>query len=431
MHRNIKPYFILIFLLTSLLATGQKMINSPYSRFGPGVIERQGILKSRAMGGAGIALRDPVSINYLNPASYSSIDTNSFVFDFGIEYQLNILDNNNETYQSDDINFHHLALAIPINKWMGFATGIFPYSNGYYNIIKTVTENDTEFDPLIGEYQNTHKGSGSYNTYFAGIGLSPIRNLSIGVNFTYLFGYIERDNLYLFTGDNNQFNNLSSENIRLYGYNFDYGIQYTVNLKNDFFASAGFTYSMKKRYNSEYENLFTRYAPFQSSEYSFDTLNYVFDKNSSVDLPRKIGMGIAFGKKDFFMVTADYTMTEWDRVSFHGYEEYLVNSSSFNLGAELIPDKNANFNYLNRIEYRLGGFFSNSQLVVNGEQLNEFGITFGAGLPMNRSNSKVNLFVEYLKRSGSLDNDLHDENCLTVGVSLNLYDYWFVKQKYK
>lgn len=414
-----------------MMVMGQKMINSPYARFGPGIIEQQGILKSRSMGGAGIAMTDPVSINYLNPASYSSIDTNSFVFDFAIEYQTNILKDKEYSYSSDDINFHHLAMAFPITKWLGFATGIFPYSNGYYNLIKTVTENDVEYNPVIGEVQNTHKGAGSYNNFYAGFGISPFRNLSLGVNFTYLFGNIERDNLYLFTDDNNQFNNLSSENIRVYGFDFKYGIQYSVNLKNDLFASAGLTYSMKRTYNSEYKKIFLRYAPYQGSEYSVDTLFYVYDDNGSVELPQEMGMGIAFGKKDLFLLAADYTMTNWNEVSFHGYEEYLVNSSTIKLGAEFIPDKNANYNFLKRIEYRLGGFVTDGHLMVNGEQLNEFGITFGAGLPMNRSKSRVNLHIEYLSRKGSLDSGLHIENCWTVGLSLNLYDYWFMKQKYK
>jgi len=430
MRKHTIIFILAIFISSSLMVKGQKMINSPYARFGPGIIEQQGILKTRSMGGAGIALRDPVSINYLNPASYNSIDTNSFVFDFGLEYQANILVDDNSRYYSDDINFHHLAMAFPITKWMGMAVGIVPYSNGYYNLNKTVTEIDPEYDPIIGEYENTHKGTGSYNNFFAGLAVSPFRNLSLGVNFSYLFGKIERDNLYLFTDDNNQFNNLSSENIRVYGYNFEYGLQYSLNLKNDLIASVGFIYSMKKGYNSEYESIFTRYAPYQSSEYSVDTLSYSYDKDTMVELPQKMGVGLAFGKKDLFLITADYTMTNWNQVTFHGYEEYLVNSSAFKLGAEFIPDKNANYNYLNRIEYRLGGYVSNSHLMVNGEQLKEFGITFGTGLPMRRSKSKINFHVDYLKRKGSLDNGLHTENCVTVGISLNLYDNWFIKQKY-
>ncbi len=406
------------------------MVNSPYSRFGPGLIEAQGSFKSLSMGGAGIALRDPLSINYLNPASYSSLDTNSFVFDFGLEYKSNILTAGDNTYYSDDINFHHLAMAFPITKWMGFAAGITPYSNGYYNLENTVTEDDAAYDPVIGEYENSHKGSGSYNSVFAGLGLSPVKNLSIGVNFTYLFGNIERDNLFLFTGDNKQFNNISSEDIRMYGFNFDYGIQYSAELKNDYFAAIGLSYSMKKAYNSEYENIFARYAPYSGSDYSVDTLSYEADDNSKIELPREMGFGISFGKKDVFIVAGDYILTNWGEVSFPGYEDYLTNSSTFKLGAQYIPDKNANYNYLNRVEYRLGGHISSSHLVVNGERLKEFGITFGTGLPLNRTKSRINLHIGYLNRKGSPENGLHSENSLTVGLSLNFYDYWFIKQKY-
>ena len=48
------------------------------------------------MGGIGIgtSLRDNSSIFFSNPASYSSLDTNSFVFDFGLDYSKNILSDN-------------------------------------------------------------------------------------------------------------------------------------------------------------------------------------------------------------------------------------------------------------------------------------------------------------------------------------------------
>lgn len=430
MYRYLKIFIIIIFLLPSLLASGQKMVNSPYSRFGPGIIETQGSLKSLSMGGAGIALRDPNTINYLNPASYSSLDTNSFVFDFGFEYKANMLDSEDNTYYSDDINFHHLALAFPITNWMGFATGIVPYSNGYYNLVNTVTEGDAAYNPVIGEYENSHKGSGSYNNFFAGLGISPVKNLSIGVNFTYLFGNIERDNLFLFTDDNRQFNNISSENVRLYGYNLDYGVQYSAELKNDYIAAIGLSYSMKQAYTSEYEKIFARYAPYSGSDYSVDTLNFESGDNRTIELPREMGLGLSIGKKDVFLVAADYIMTNWGEVSFPDYEQYLVNSSTYRLGAQYIPDKNANYNYFNRVEYRLGGHISNSHLVVNGERLKEFGITFGAGLPLNRTRSRINLHIGYLNRSGSFENGLHSENSLTVGISLNFYDNWFVKQKY-
>ena len=66
-------------------ANGQKLINSPYSRFTIGTLEPVGSFRNLGMGGIGTALRDNSSISYSNPASYSSLDTNSFIFDFGAE----------------------------------------------------------------------------------------------------------------------------------------------------------------------------------------------------------------------------------------------------------------------------------------------------------------------------------------------------------
>lgn len=72
-------------------ATGQKLVNSPYSRFNLGTMEPAGSFRSLGMGGIGIALQDNNTIYFSNPASYSSLDTNSFIFDFGLDYSKNIL----------------------------------------------------------------------------------------------------------------------------------------------------------------------------------------------------------------------------------------------------------------------------------------------------------------------------------------------------
>ena len=99
-------------------------------------------------------------------------------------------------------------------------------------------------------------------------------------------------------------------------------------------------------------------------------------------------------------------------------------------GIEFIPDKLSVYNYLDRVEYRLGGHVTDNYLVINGEQVKEFGISFGVGLPTKRSWSKLNLFFDYNSRGGSLSNGLHRENIYSFGLSLNFYDYWFLKAKY-
>jgi hypothetical protein len=49
---------------------------------------------------------------------------------------------------------------------------------------------------------------------------------------------------------------------------------------------------------------------------------------------------------------------------------------------------------------------------------------------LRRGMSKVNLYFDFTRKTGSTLNNLHTENYYTMGISLNLYDWWFLKRKY-
>jgi len=428
MLRYLKIFLFL--LLTTQISVGQKLVNSPYARFGPGLLEPAGSFKSLSMGRTGVANRDPLNITYQNPASYSSLDTNSFVFDFGIDYRTIDLDNGTDTYRSDDMNFHHLIMGFPLGRRAGFATGIAPYSSGYYNINFTVDSDDPDYDPIIGETDERHKGVGGYNKFFFGIGVNPVAGLSVGANMTYLFGKVDRINSYRFIDDNTAFDNNSSESVRINGYNFDFGAQYQLMLKNDLSAIAGVSYSTASKYKGETKSLTALYSGASSSIYSVDTLLYDANDDDVVKLPGNISFGLSLSKKNKFLVTSEFSVSQWSKAEFLGHESYFVNRSSMKLGAEYIPDYYANYNFLNRVVYRVGGHITNSHLMVNEEQLKEFGITFGLGLPLRRSNSRINTYFEYGNRGGILEKGLHKETFYNFGLSFNFYDYWFIKRKY-
>src|SRR5659263_142974 len=114
--RNKLITVIFISLLScAYTASGQKLINTPFSRFNIGTLEPQGSFRSLGMGSVGTAMRDNSSIYFTNPASFSSLDTNSFVFDFGIDYGRNFISDGVSKYSSDDLNFHHLIIGFPLS----------------------------------------------------------------------------------------------------------------------------------------------------------------------------------------------------------------------------------------------------------------------------------------------------------------------------
>ena len=57
----------------------QSDVNSIYSRFGIGDLNDQRMSAQTGLGGLSIGLRMPNTINMVNPASYTAIDTLSFL----------------------------------------------------------------------------------------------------------------------------------------------------------------------------------------------------------------------------------------------------------------------------------------------------------------------------------------------------------------
>ena len=189
--KSISAILISLYLF-SFTVSGQKQINSPYARFNLGNLEPSSSVKSLGMGGIGIGMKSGTSVFFENPASYSNIDTNTFIFDIGIDYGIIKLKDDQNHFKSDDINFSHLMMAFPIKKGFGFAFGVVPMSNGYYKLSETVLKNSPAYDPLVGEYSSAHNGDGGFHNLFVGTGLKVTKKLSLGVNMTVLFGQVTR-----------------------------------------------------------------------------------------------------------------------------------------------------------------------------------------------------------------------------------------------
>jgi hypothetical protein len=417
---------ISLFLITSS-AYSQKLINSPYSRFNIGTLEPSGSFRSQGMGGISVGMRDNSSIYFANPASYSSIDTNSFVFDFGLDYSRNKMTDGVSSFTTEDANFDHLLMGLPITKGFGFAVGMVPVSNGYYKMAESVLQSDPGYDPSVGEYSTYHAGEGGLTNVFLGSGIKLNKNFSVGVNMNILFGQIKRVNQFAFADYYNVYNNNSTERLQIGGVNFDYGIQYFVPIKKDFFFNAGASFSSGKYLNSKYENYIFRYTAYST----VDTISYVADNSKSTYLPGGLKLGISFGKINKLTAGFDYITTKWSKSKIPGSSGYAADTKSFLFGLEFIPDKFSNYSFIKRMEYRVGGHVGSNYLIINNEQVKEIGASVGIGIPMMRSLSKTNLFFDYTRKNGSALNNLHTENYYTVGISLNLYDFWFYKQKYE
>jgi hypothetical protein len=409
----------------SFTATGQKLINSPYSRFNIGTLEPAGSFRSLGMGGLETGMRDNNSIFFSNPASYSSLDTSSFVFDFGLDYSKIKLSDGVSKYSSDDMNFDHLLMGFPIAKGWGVALGIVPLSNGYYQMTETIQEGDPGYNAMVGGYSTYHAGEGGFTNFFLGSGIRINKNFSVGANMKVIMGQVRRLNEFVFNDFYYTYHDNSTERLQLSGINFDYGLQYSTPIKKDYFFNAGISLSSGKNYNSKFDHIVFKYTAYSTS----DTISYVSDDSTKAFIPGTLKAGISFGKINKLTVGIDFSTTKWSTAKIPGPSGYAADTKSWIFGAEYIPDRFSNYSYLKRIAYRVGGHIEDNYLIVNGEQIKEYGATIGLGIPM-RTFSRTNLFFDFTRKTGSAANGLHNENYYTMGVSLNLYDWWFIKKKY-
>ena len=90
-------------------------------------------------------------------------------------------------------------------------------------------------------------------------------------------------------------------------------------------------------------------------------------------------------------------MTNWSSAKIPGSPNYAADSRSYRVGIEYIPDKYSNYSLIKRLEYRVGGHIGKTYLIINDDQVKEYGVSFGLGIPMRRTYSRTNFFFDFTK----------------------------------
>jgi len=431
----IKKYFLIIatIILTSTYSFSQNITNSPYTLFGIGEIDRNGFNNSKAMGGLATGLRKQNQINYMNPAAISSQDTMSFILDIGINGITKNMKSSTESSEFTDFAFDHLAISFPIKKWWFAAIGVTPYSKIGYDIQQL-----EDFGPIdTVQMHYDYYGNGGINQLFFSNSFKILDNLSIGANLNYLFGSLEQYNMV--------FNDLSTsstvivDKIAIKKLSYDIGLQYYNTIQNKYFYNIGITYSGNTAFNSEKKNyvLNTPYnwtelniVDYLNNNYTIDTIKSSVDSKYNVEIPDRYSFGLSAGVDNKLIIGFDYSYQDWSNVnSINDNDAYGVDQH-FNFGIEYIPNKYTLRNYYKKINYRAGAYLNDSYLKLEGEQIRNYGITFGLGFPIANQRTSINISCAFGKR-GTTSNGLIEENYTAFGINLTLYDFWFIKRKFQ
>ncbi|MBO7272918.1 MAG: hypothetical protein J6U89_08595, partial [Bacteroidaceae bacterium] len=102
-------FAILTILIAFVGAKADNGINSPYSRYGLGILANQSLGINRQMGGLGYGLRSDSYINIVNPASFSQADTLTMLFEAGFSLQDVYFKENGKGTNALNASFDYIA----------------------------------------------------------------------------------------------------------------------------------------------------------------------------------------------------------------------------------------------------------------------------------------------------------------------------------
>lgn len=412
--RILKSFLILVLLASTLLADG----GSLYTRKGIGDLYFALNARRFALGGGALALNNVTDISNLNPAGWNSIKKTRF--EIGMYYNAMNLSNSTGSVNYSQTNLSGFSIALPIDTAKGIVltAGLIPYSNVQYEVSSTST------DPIVGKFTTTFEGNGGINTIYTGLSLHLPLDFSIGAAFEYYYGKIEYNSKIII--DSTAYGDgifKNSGNFQGTGMNLglispDLSKIFGSKDITDFRLAVTFNYVFNmKRDSSEISG-------------NTDSTYTSFSTNQKVKMPSRLGLGATAKLFNRYRVVADYFFQPFEDFTIENKKlSVYKNMNRYSVGMEYTnpsPDRDS---FWDKIAYRLGFSYEESQYIYNSTSLNQYAIYAGISIPVGDIKllgdvSTLDLGFQYGSR-GTTSSNLIKENFFMFNIGFSLGELWF------
>ncbi|MFK8045873.1 MAG: hypothetical protein AB8B72_10285 [Crocinitomicaceae bacterium] len=453
MHNCKKALFFLSAILFLGSSYAQKGTQSPYSVYGLGDLRSGKYAYFNALGGAQIANTDSTIVTQSNPASYAGIMRNRPIFQVGLNGAFSSLNTSDASAQTRHFGLDQFQLGLPIGKNFGASFGLTPFSSTGYLITNSILEG---VDTVA---QKINEGKGTLSNFHVGVGykhkIGKKTSLSIGFNINYLFGESERIQSYEYRSSEAYHSRVKYTTF-LNDFKFDLGFLYEQKLYRSSYSIGG-SISPSASIDGTSESVAFAYSQSFYQNYSSliaisDTALFLTDIAGEATIPLSFKIGGEYRIKPcpgsnlsyLIILKGEYNQQNWSnfKSNFNGSDadSNLTDRQQYKFGFEYTPSAGAKSNnnlvpYMAKLHYRFGANYTLSEINIENTQLQNYGISFGLGIPVlnGNSNTNLNLGITY-NAFGTTENNLIRENNLglSFGVSISpgVYDRWFMKRKY-
>ena len=421
-----KKFSVAFLCLLSYGLFAQNGTISPYSFFGIGDLRDGGTVENQMMGGLRM-YADSIHINLRNPAAYS--DLRLTAYSVGLSHREFRLKDFTEEQNTSVTNLDYLAIGLPISDKVGVGFGLLPYSSVGYNLRqeRLNASNDT--------ITNIFSGQGGLNRVYLSVGFKALKQLTLGATINYNFGNLEYQRIQ--TVQDVQFGTLDQRSSRINGFDFNYTANYASKFseKLTLYGHLGANTQVNLVSSNEQE-----VGSFSTQNgQSIETINVDLTaqdlKNTELKIPTIFTAGLGLGENKKWFLGAEYStqqMSDFENAFLRIDNIEYQDASTIAVGGYYIPDYTSFSNIFNRLTYRAGLRYDQTGMVVNGKEINNFGITFGFGIPLVGVGvdqfSNLNVGFE-LGRRGTTAANLVEESYFKVNLGLSLNSKWFRKRQ--
>lgn len=445
MNISRKRFFLLIALLTITLGISAQQVgsNSPYGRYGYGLLSNPTFGASEGMGGISYGLRRSQQVNPFNPASYSELDSLTFIFDMGVSGHMARMKDDFNKRDFYNGNLDYAAMQFPLFRNMGGSIGLLPYSKVGYNF-------GTPRSLSNIQYLETYRGTGGLSQIYGGIAWVPVRNFSVGANVSYLFGNFTHSSLITPVTSGAEIGE-TKHMFSIRDFKYDFGTQFTFPMATRNALTVGAVYSpkltakadvrpSKMMYSADpYQNPYTRPTQILPS----DTL-----LAQNFQLPHTFGLGFTYTRNNL-LFGLDGTYQLWDGLDYPDALDGMTKDTRFNnayrlnAGLEYVVNP-VSQNFFERIRFRGGLSFANSYTQINvynpetSQQAGiggykEYGVNIGLGLPfhdyLTGHVSMLNIAFGYTRQQPDM-NFMIKQDMFKISINMNINEFWFFKRQF-
>ncbi len=372
-----------------------------------------------AQGEIGIGTPTIWHINSQNPANlvYNTFST----FQLGLNVDRRNFSGEDISGSGTDGGLRFLGYAFPImaGKWSS-SFGILPYSSVSYN---TFSEGEIPGTNGSVSQVSDNRGEGGLTNFYWSNGFRIKEKLLVGLKMNYTFGSIKKTSIISIGGTDVPFSAATYEELESYSdFNFLFGLGYRHKMTEEKYLNFGATYSPKSPINGNSELSLIRLS---TSGSELETVE-VGTESIQFDLPQTFGFGVSYQKLNHYTIGADMEFSGWSKA---GSPTALYNNSfKIAVGGEYTPDYDDVNSYWRRIKYAAGFNYQKLPYIVNDQALIDFGINFGASLPVSGFSS-LDVAFKY-GQLGESSNGLIKETYYKVVIGATINDRWFIKRKY-